>query len=66
MVDYVACWFKLNGMPVPMFVQSAFERFYSGCIYTRVREILPCVYNSVTEGVCMYVQHGLFFWSFYE
>ena len=30
MVDFVACWFKLNGMPVPMFVQSAFDLYVLG------------------------------------
>ena len=52
----VTCWFKLGGVPVPMFVESAFKAVHGGCIYYSVRKIVPSVDNAVTKGICTNVE----------
>ena len=52
----VTCWFKLGGVPVPMFVESAFKAVHGGCIYYSVRKIVPRVDNAVTKIICTNVE----------
>ena len=60
----VTCWFKLGGVPVPMFVESAFKAVHGGCIYYSVRKIVPSVDNAVTKSICTNVEPRSFFVQF--
>ena len=37
----VACCFKLEGVPVPMFVESALKAIYGGCINHCIWKAIP-------------------------
>ena len=47
---------QIGGVPVPMFVESAFKAVHGGCIYYSVRKIVPSVDNAVTKSICPNVE----------
>ena len=52
----VAPGFKLLGMPVPTFVQSAFKAVESGCHYCTIGEFIPQIDDSITEIIASDVE----------
>ena len=45
----LVAWFKLGGVPVPMFVKSAHKSVHGGCVNNAAWKFVPSVDNAVAD-----------------